>query len=565
MNLSVFNQFDPSGRMTRESFLIKNFTDEYNYIVDYCISNNIVDVSFKEKVYLAINNINTIPSCLNCGKSVKFKNSKIGYLKYCSLKCVSSDPEIKKRKQEKSILKYGTKTPAEAKSVKDKIVKTNQIRYGGNSPMCLSEIQEKSKNTLFLNYGVDNPNKSLDINKKRIESFKLSSYKESYKKTSIERYGVDHPWMNKDIHSKTIDHFYDDYRKRINNKINKNEFIFIGFEKQISTNLIFICNKCNSDFKILTYQFYHRVNSGLSICTKCFPISEKASIAQVEMYKFIQENYDGSVLIDNKDSIPPYEIDIYLPDLKIGFEFNGLWWHSNKFKDERYHLNKKEMSENTGIRLYTIWEDDWNIKRDICKSYILNKLGKSKKIMARNCQVKEVDYNTSKSFLNDSHFQGDCKSSIRIGLFYESKIVSLMTFSKLRLPIGGRNKDGVYELTRFCNRIFCNVVGGSSKLLKHFIRKYKPIKIETYSDNLISNGDMYKKIGFTYLHTSKPGYWYVVDEKREHRFNWRKSKLKKLGADMNKTENEIMEEWGFYRVYNAGNKKWIYELKYEDI
>ncbi len=25
---------------------------------------------------------------------------------------------------------------------------------------------------------------------------------------------------------------------------------------------------------------------------------------------------------------------------------------------------------------------------------------------------------------------------------------------------------------------------------------------------------------------------------------------------MSKTEKEIMEEWGFYRIYNAGNKKW---------
>jgi hypothetical protein len=546
--------------MSKESFLIKNYPEEYNYIIQFCLENNINHITFKEKVYLAINQIKELPICKNpdCLKVVSFKNSSLGYNKYCSLKCISSDPDVKKKKEEKSILKYGTKTPAESKVIKEKIIKTNNDKYGLNSPMCLSEIQEKSKKTLLKNYGVDNPSKSVELKQKRVKSFKLSTYKETYKKTSLEKYGVNHPWMDKDIHSKTIDYFYNDYRERINNKITK-DFIFIGFEKEISTNLIFECHKCNTKFKILTYQFYYRINSGISICTNCFPISENASITQIEMYNFIKDNYNGSILLDDKSHINPYEIDVYLPDIKIGFEFNGLWWHSSKFKNDNYHLQKIEAAHKSNISLYTIWEDDWNIKRDICKSYILNKLGKSNRIMGRKCHVKEVNYNVSKAFLNNNHFQGDCKSSIRLGLYYNDELVSLMTFSKLRLPMGGRNKEGVYELTRFCNKTFNNVVGGASKLMKYFINTYNPIEVETYSDNLISNGNMYKKLGFEYKHTSNPGYWYVIDGKKEHRFNWRKSKLKKLGADMNKTENEIMEEWGFYKIYNAGNKKWIYK------
>jgi hypothetical protein len=560
MNLNIFKIPDSSGKLSKESYLIKNHIEEYNYIIQFCLENNINDIPFKEKVYLAINETKEVPICKNpnCLKVVSFKNSSLGYNNYCSLKCISSDPDVKKRKEEKSMSKYGTKTPAESKVIKDKIIKTNNDKYGSNSPMCLSEIREKSKKTLLKNYGVDNPSKSVEIKRKRIESFKLSNYIETYKKTSLEKYGVDHPWMNEDIHSKTIDRFYDDYRERINNKISK-DFTFIKFEKEMSTNLVFKCHKCDTEFKILTYQFYYRINSHISICTNCFPISENASITQIEMYNFIKENYIGEVLIDDKSHIKPYEIDIYLPDIRIGFEFNGLWWHSSKFKNDNYHLKKIEAAHKNDISLYTIWEDDWNIKRDICKSYILNKLSKSNRIMGRKCLIKEVSYNESKAFLNNNHFQGDCKSSVRIGLYYNNELVSLMTFSKLRLPMGGRNKEGVYELTRFCNKTFNNVVGGASKLMKYFINNYNPVEIETYSDNLISSGNMYEKLGFEYKHTSKPGYWYVIDGKKEHRFNWRKSRLKKLGGDMNKTENEIMEEWGFYKIYNAGNKKWIYK------
>lgn len=567
MNLEVFNLSDSSGRMSKESFILKNYKEEYDYIVDYCDDNNLLNISFKEKVYLTLNNLESIPVCknINCKNSVNFKNSTIGYLDYCSRRCVSSDPNMIKTKEEKSLKKFGTKSPAQSKVVKDKSSKTNQEKYGHNSAMCLIETQNKSKNTLLKNYGVSNPSESKQLLEKRIESFKLSNYKETYRNTSLEKYGVEHPWMNKDVHKKTIDFFYASYRSRIVSKIDITKFKFIGFKKGISTSLVFNCFECSNEFDILTYQFYYRTNSGVNICTNCFPISENSSISQIELYNFITNNYSGEVLLDCKNIINPYEIDIYLPQLKIGFEFNGVWWHSEKFKNENYHLKKSEASVINNIQLVTIWEDDWVTNREICESFVLNKLRKtSNRIYARKCEIKEISYNDSKEFLDSNHLQGDCKSSIRIGLFNNNELISLMTFSKLRLPLQrhekNRNKDKHYELTRFCNKINTSVVGGASKLMKYFITKYNPIQVETYSDNLISNGDLYETLGFEYSHTSKPGYWYVIDGIREHRFNWRKQKLIKMGYDVNKTEEEIMSELGHYRIYNAGNKKWIYKV-----
>lgn len=213
-----------------------------------------------------------------------------------------------------------------------------------------------------------------------------------------------------------------------------------------------------------------------------------------------------------------------------------------------------------GIRLFTIWEDDWKIKNDICRSFVLNKLNKSKRIGARECIIKEINYNDSRNFLINSHLQGDCKSSIRLGLYNNNDLVTLMTFSKLRLPLGGKNEKDVWELTRFSNKIGVSVIGGASKLFKYFLNKWKPLRIETYSDNLISDGKLYDNLGFVNIHTSKPGYWYLIDGVREHRFNWRKSRLVKNGHDSNKTEEEIMSELGYFRIYNGGNKKWIYQV-----
>lgn len=562
MNLDIFKKDDPSGRMSKESYIMKNYKEEYDYIINYCELNKIFDIPFKEKVYLCLNSLEVRPTCKNysCNNFVKFRNSNIGYREYCSTKCISSDPNIKKIKELKSMEKWGTKTPAESNEIKNKIIDTNRKKYGSNSPMGSEEIQKKSKKTLLEKFGVDNASKSKELLKKRIESFKASNYKETYKETSLKRYGVEHPWMNKEIHKKTIDVFYKDYKERIINKIDTNLYEFISFEKDLSTELKFKCNKCVEEFKILPYQFYYRINNNLSICTRCFPISENSSISQIELFDFISENYKGLILQNDKNIIKPYEIDVYLPELNIGFEFNGVFWHSDKFKDDKYHYKKNKLSSENNLKLYTIWEDDWNTKREICKSFILNKLKKSKiKIGARKTNIKEVNYLECKKFLDENHLQGDVKSSIRIGLYSNNELSSIMAFSKLRLPLNRKLKNsiGVYELTRFCNKIEHNIVGGASKLLNYFINKYNPLEIQTYSDNLISEGDLYRNLGFNYIHESEPGYWYVINGIREHRFNWRKQKLVEMGYDKEKTENEIMLELGFWRIYNAGNKKWI--------
>ena len=70
-------------------------------------------------------------------------------------------------------------------------LKTNIERWGGNSPMSSDIIKSKSKKTLLDNWGVTNPSKSVDILKKRVESFKKSNYKENYKNKSFEKYGVE--------------------------------------------------------------------------------------------------------------------------------------------------------------------------------------------------------------------------------------------------------------------------------------------------------------------------------------------------------------------------------------
>ena len=55
-------------------------------------------------------------------------------------------------------------------------------------------------------------------------------------------------------------------------------------------------------------------------------------------------------------------------------------------------------------------------------------------------------------------------------------------------------------------------------------------------------------------------YWYIdKNMNRYHRYNFRKDLLVKEGFDALKSESQITTEYGFYKIYDTGQTKWIYK------
>ena len=111
-------------------------------------------------------------------------------------------------------------------------------------------------------------------------------------------------------------------------------------------------------------------------------------------------------------------------------------------------------------------------------------------------------------------------------------------------------------MVRFCNKLNTSVIGGADKLLKYFIRTHKPKNIISYADRRWSQGNLYEKLGFTFIHNSKPSYSYIINGVRKHKSNFKKETLVKQGFDANKTEHQIMLDRGIYRIYDCGLKKY---------
>jgi hypothetical protein len=347
------------------------------------------------------------------------------------------------------------------------------------------------------------------------------------------------------------------YKKTLSDEFiittNKNDFIETG-------ELSYIHRECGKAFsRKLAY------HNGCPYCSK-----QGISKWEKEVNNFI-ESLDVATTCNKKllkdetqqGNKGNREIDIYVPSYELGIECNGNYTHTENSggKDRSYHLHKTEKSLELGVKLIHILESEWILKNEIVKSIISNKLHKSTNIIyARKCVIKEVSVNDKNEFLEQNHLQGKDNSKIRLGLCYNDKLVSIMTFGSRRIT--GKT---TFELLRYCNILNTNVVGGASKLFKMFLNNFwDGQEIHTYADRRYSTGDLYDKLGFTLSHISPPNYWYC--HKKDlytifHRSIFMKHKLEKRLDIFNPdtTEWDNMQVNGYDRIWDCGNYVFCYK------
>lgn len=288
--------------------------------------------------------------------------------------------------------------------------------------------------------------------------------------------------------------------------------------------------------------------------------NDKISSECMEVIDYIHAIYDGEVIYNERTLLNGIELDIYIPEKKLAIEYNGIYSHIyrphedsySRIKDASYHVGKTNRCEELGIQLLQFWSCQWQYKRSIVESILAVKLGVTpKRVYARQCTIKEIDVSTKNTFLDNNHLQGRDRATVKLGLFHSDELVAVMTFSPARY-----NKECDWELMRFSVKAGMTIPGGFSKLLKHFRKDYNG-SIVSYADRMYSNGNVYQKNGFELTHINNPAYWYVDKkyDKLEHRAKFRKSRIS-TGSD-DRTEKEIMEANGYFRIWDCGTMTFI--------
>ena len=397
--------------------------------------------------------------------------------------------------------------------------KTTFNKFGVNNASQSNIIKQQKEETCLKNYGVKNPNQSKEIRNRGIESYKRNNIQNSelLTKEYIE------------------EHFIDE-----NNTFKILDFInFYGYS-----------NDC------APYRILKELNINFTKLTK-------TSHKEKDVLKYIQTLITSDIITNNRNIIDPLELDIFIPEHNLAIEYNGLYWHSYGLKNtassqsdkgfqQNRHIDKTSKYEelNETHQLFHIFENEWdnNIKQDIWKSILNDKFKLNKRIYARNTIIKEVGSEEANQFIYENHIQGVRNASIKIGLYKDNELLSIMTFGKPFIK-----NEYEYELIRFCNKKYTNIIGGASKLLKYFEKTYKPKSLLSYANRRWSKGNLYHKLGFELQNISKPNKFIIdwVTKTLHNRLEFQKHKLADklelydpmLSADQNIINNNYRIIW----------------------
>lgn len=483
---------------------------------------------------------------------------------------------IKDKIKETNIKKYGTEHAMQNEFIKAKTKKTVQKRYGVDNVMQDKKIHKKAENTNWEKYGCPNPMQNEKVSQKaqktNRERYGVKSpiqnleIHEKIKKTNMERYGVEVPSKNPDV----INRINKSFRKHVDLDPNE-KFVLINTlredrfwsflsdpkirildaAKEFNLNCASLRNTLISDEFIEKYR-------------ECYEKEKRKTQEIIHCFiKDIIEDDSIKISIENRKEISPFELDIFIPDKKFAVEYNGNFWHSEYIikdlsKAKWQHHNKTKLCQEKGIRLFHIFEHQWNERSKQILNFIRTILKRNKiSIAARKCILT---HNDAKQFIEDNHIQGKTRSVLKyFNLEYEGEIIASTTASKHHRQTSD-DKDIV--LSRLCFKENINVPGGSSKMFKYFKEWAKEEgynRIISWSDNCWTEGNIYKVLGFDLDKEYGPDYFYY--NVKNHAVHSKQSQKKgSVGCPDNMTEREWCQERGLYRIYDTGKKLWRFNL-----
>jgi hypothetical protein len=414
--------------------------------------------------------------------------------------------------------------------VKSRVVE-NQIDW--KCPACIGQGLSEKFSESTKQCWLDSEYRSNQVDVK-----KSGEYLENQRKMGEER------WEDSDYREKFKSITNDEYIERAI-KANKelfdySETIFINWKNKID----FKCNLCGNISQQSPYN--HLTIPSCKFCS--------TSSGQLLINDHIT-SLGYETVINDRTSISPLEIDIYIPELKFGIEYHGYYWHSyNKqetVKERKKHQDKALLAIKNNISLKQFYCFEWNNQKDLIKSMIGHYLGRSSKLHARKCGIIEISESEANLFFSANHLQGHRPARHYLALIFNKSIVGAVSISKTK---------GGCELIRMAFKNGSTVIGGGSRLINNAMKLFKISNLFTFADLRYSTGNVYKKIGFKELCVTKPNYKYVTKSEILSRQRCQKHRLSRMLGELfdpNLTESQNMFNAGYRRLWDAGNIKMV--------
>lgn len=395
------------------------------------------------------------------------------------------------------------------------------------------DFRNKSEATNMARRGVANPSQCPEVRQRRESTCEL-------------RYGARHYSQSEDGIRRRLAPYLDRLA----------EFSCSCIAATGDRRIRYACSTCGSESDELFQFVRYRLAMGVTPCTCCMPKNPPTSLEENGLADYVRglgfrvDHYD-------RDFLGPYGADIVVEERKLIVEYDGLFWHSELFRDNGYHLRKTLLARDKGYRLVHVFSDEWETRRPVVKSRLRHLLGvdRGERIHARKCEVMPVDSRTATEFADRNHLQGAVNAKWRYGLYSGDRLVSLMTFGSSRFG------DGI-EMLRFCSDMDCSVPGAAGKLFRRFVAEHQEVsEVVSYADARWSDGGaFYGQLGFSEDAVSAPGYFIVEDGVRRNRLRYQRHLI--AGPDdAGKSEHDITMERGLYRIYDCGQYRFVWRRR----
>jgi len=423
------------------------------------------------------------------------------------------------RKDEYILYKCGIEKIDKCKCGKYKLASKDKCR------ICVT--MEKCKDTIKKKYGVDNISQHPDIKKKKVEKWKQNADKwiEKQRQTMLKKYGYVNASQVPEIknqkieklkalrmnHDKFVEIMNEMFRKygRFNQRweipediyarIKDSENPYYEYQKILYNERLVVDDRCEL---VTTFDEFYKSMVPKKVVVRCKDCGRESifsiwgtkqtylsckycnaytSVAERQLFNWLKSLGFNPLLHYNRGTNEG-ELDIYIPEMNLAIEFQGLIWHAN---EDSFKRDKEKWNAYTkqGIRLFYIYEDDYTRKSPIVKSLLLHKLGvkhNQQTVYARNCQLVTFRKanETIKDFFDQNHIHGFVPGELYLLLIHSNSVVAGMIIGKKRFV-----SDSTYEVIRFCTKHHTHIPGGFSRLLKNAKKYIAYDKVIFYVDS----------------------------------------------------------------------------------
>lgn len=481
------------------------------------------------------------PVCHEFNHTFRFNNSRNDNYFYCSKECRYSktgysltmksykektgydnpyaNPEVQQKRKDNFIKNYGVTTPMELEEFKQKNINNNKLNHNGQLYVQTKEGKEQIKETNINNHN-------------GLHNMQTKEFKERVIEKSQELFGTNYPVQAKEVRDKQIELYGG---MGLASKIirEKAEATF-GSPMNASNPKIFEKIKKTTEAR-----------TGLSFKEAFVQRSQKALKQKFGIKEIINPEIFKQNLLKDFACKETLKLDNFTYDFSIKSINTLISLNTKVIQSERnYHLNKTETAIKNNYKCIHIW--DWDNPNKI-----LNMFTPKQNIYARKCYIKEIDTKTCDNFLNQYHLQNTLRSNpVKLGLFYNNELIEVMTFGTPRY-----NKNYEYELLRLCTKSNYKVIGGASKLFKHFINTYNPTSIISYCDYSKFDGKVYCQLGMSLKEQTAPAcHWCKGKQHFTDNLLRQQGADRLIGTNYGKgTNNEdILLKEGFMKIYDCG-------------